>query len=52
MKVVLDTNVFVSAVFFGGTPGKVLDMWRDGKIELLLTADILAEYEEVIKKLQ
>jgi len=52
VKVVCDTNVFVSAVYFGGTPGKVLDMWRDGKIELLLTADILAEYEEVIKRLQ
>lgn len=25
MKVVLDTNVFVSAVFFGGIPGKLDD---------------------------
>ena len=35
MKVVLDTNVFVSGVFFGGPPHKILDAWRDGKIQLL-----------------
>ena len=33
MKVVLDTNVFVSGVFFGGTPGRVLEAWRDGTTE-------------------
>ncbi len=51
MKVVCDTNVFVSAIFFGGTPGKLLDMWRDGAIELLLTTEILAEYEDVVGRL-
>ena len=51
MRVVIDTNVFVSAVFFGGVPGKILDMWRDGKIELLLTPGILAEYEDIVHRL-
>ncbi|MDX9980814.1 MAG: putative toxin-antitoxin system toxin component, PIN family [Lentisphaeria bacterium] len=51
MRVVLDTNVFISAVFFGGVPGKILDMWREGGIELLLSAEILAEYEDVARRL-
>lgn len=52
MRVVLDTNVLVSALFFGGTPGRLLGMWRDGLVELLLTAEILAEYEDVIRRLR
>ena len=51
MRVVVDTNVFVSAVFFGGIPGRILDMWRDGRIDLLLTPEILAEYEEIVHRL-
>ena len=43
MKVVLDTNVFVSGVFFGGLPHKILEAWRDGKIQLLLSPAILEE---------
>ena len=51
MRVVLDTNAFVSAVFFGGVPGKILNLWREGSIDLLLTAEILAEYEDVVHRL-
>lgn len=29
MKVVLDTNVLVSGIFFGGVPGKLLDAWTE-----------------------
>ena len=47
MRVVLDTNVFVSGVFFGGVPGKVLVAWRDGKIEVVVSAEILEEYVRV-----
>jgi uncharacterized protein len=47
VKVVLDTNVLVSAVFFGGVPGRILAAWRDRRIRLVLSASILAEYREV-----
>jgi putative PIN family toxin of toxin-antitoxin system len=46
VKVVLDTNVVISGVFFGGVPGRVLEAWRDGRINLVLSASILAEYRE------
>ncbi len=52
MRVIVDTNVFVSAVYFGGIPGQILDFWRDGQVELVLTAEILAEYEDVVRRLR
>jgi putative PIN family toxin of toxin-antitoxin system len=47
VKIVLDTNVFVSGVFFSGVPGKILDAWRDGKITLVTSPKILDEYRRV-----
>lgn len=50
MKIVLDTNVFVSS-FFGGNPRKIINLWRDGKIWLCLSSEILQEYLEVVSRL-
>lgn len=47
MRIVLDTNVFVSAVFFGGIPGRILEAWRDGRLQLVLSPAILDEYQRV-----
>jgi uncharacterized protein len=47
VKAVLDTNVLISAVFFGGVPGRILTAWNEGRIQLVLSASILAEYREV-----
>ena len=47
MKVVLDTNVFVSGVFFSGPPYQILEAWRAGRITLVLTSEILEEYRRV-----
>ncbi len=47
MKVILDTNVFVSGIFFGGLPGRILAAWRDAQIQLVLSAEILDEYQRV-----
>ncbi|MGH8435577.1 MAG: putative toxin-antitoxin system toxin component, PIN family [Pseudomonas sp.] len=47
MKVVIDTNVLVSGLFFGGVPGRILSAWTDRVIALVLSASILAEYREV-----
>ena len=29
MRIVLDTNVVMSAVFFGGSPLRILEAWRE-----------------------
>lgn len=45
MRVVLDTNVLVSGIFFAGVPGRVLEAWADGKFELVLSPSIFDELE-------
>jgi putative PIN family toxin of toxin-antitoxin system len=50
MKVVVDTNVFVSS-FFGGNPRRVIDLWTSGKITLCLSAEIVEEYAAVLERL-
>ena len=43
-RVVLDTNVVLSGIFFGGVPGRILDAWQVGHLTLVLSPAILAEY--------
>lgn len=43
MKVVLDTNVLLSGIFFGGTPGRILEEWQNGRFEVLVSRAILDE---------
>jgi uncharacterized protein len=47
VKVVLDTNVFVSGIFFSGPPYQILEAWRAGRIILVLSSEILEEYRRV-----
>jgi uncharacterized protein len=49
LKVVLDTNVMISGVFFGGLPHQILRAWRDGHIKVCVSAEILEEYQQVAK---
>jgi uncharacterized protein len=49
LRVVIDTNVLVSS-FFGGNPREVLNLWRDQKLSLCLTDEIVAEYLEVLAR--
>lgn len=49
MKIVLDTNVFVSGIFFTGPPFQILKAWRDGKIQIVVSDDIFEEYQRVGK---
>jgi putative PIN family toxin of toxin-antitoxin system len=50
MKVVIDTNVFVSS-FFEGNPRKIIDLWKKGDMSLCLSKDILDEYIEVLRRI-
>lgn len=51
MKAILDTNVFISGLFFTGPPFRILQAWRDGRVDLVLSPDILKEYQEVAERL-
>ena len=50
IKVVLDTNVFVSS-FFGGNPREVIHLWEAGEISLCLSRPIIDEYVAVLRRL-
>jgi hypothetical protein len=50
MKVVVDTNVFVSS-FFGGNPKKIIDLWKNDKITLCLSNAIIDEYIDVFRRI-
>lgn len=47
MKVVLDTNVFISGVFFTGPPYQILKAWRDSRIQIVVSPPIFEEYQRV-----
>ena len=47
-KVVLDTNVTISALFWEGNPRKIYDLVRDGKLNMLLSDDMEKEIIRVL----
>lgn len=51
MRVVLDTNVVISAIFFGGAPQTIARAARGKRIELVATRAVVAEYREVAERL-
>lgn len=50
MKIVLDTNIFVSS-FFGGKPKEIIDLWKNGDVSLCLSRDIIDEYINVLRRM-
>jgi putative PIN family toxin of toxin-antitoxin system len=50
LKVVIDTNVFVSGLTFKGKPREVLDLIWKGDIEACISSFILKELEETLRK--
>ncbi len=43
LRVVIDTNVYISAIFWGGKPRQIVDMGRDGHIFIFTSLDIEKE---------
>lgn len=46
--VVIDTNVIVSALLFGGKPGELIQLWKTGKIRPFISKQITEEYLRVL----
>lgn len=51
MKIVIDTNVLISGVFFGGFPRKILSAVVSQKITACATTEIINEYEEIVQEM-
>ena len=53
LRVVLDTNVLVSGLAYPASiPGRILEAWRQGAIELVLSHYILGEMKRVLPRLK
>ncbi len=48
LKIVLDSNVLISSIVFGGNPRKIVDMIIAGKITLVVSEPIIEEVKEVL----
>jgi putative PIN family toxin of toxin-antitoxin system len=51
VKIILDTNVFISGIFFKGPPYEILNSWRNKKHELVISKEIYDEYKRVAEEL-
>ena len=52
MKIVIDTNVVASAIFFGGRPRQLLEELFLKNIEAFASPEILMEYKETFEELR
>jgi putative PIN family toxin of toxin-antitoxin system len=50
LKVVLDKNILISAIFFGGKPRKILEKAIRGEIRLCISELILEELSGVLRR--
>ena len=51
MKIVIDTNVVISGVFFGGKSRMILEAASEGKLCACASAEIICEYYEIIDEM-
>lgn len=51
MKIIVDTNVVVSGIFFGGYPRRVIESVLDDYVVACVSLEILDEYKKVIQEM-
>lgn len=49
-KAVFDTNIYLSAILFGGSPRMCLELGRNGEIELFVSRAILLEMAQKLQE--
>jgi putative PIN family toxin of toxin-antitoxin system len=48
IRLVLDTNVLVAALLFTGPPSRLVSLWRERRIGILLSKAVFIEYLRVL----
>ena len=51
MKIVVDTNVLISGVFFGGAPKQILQAIVSSKVTACATTEIVDEYLAIVEEM-
>jgi predicted nucleic acid-binding protein len=49
LKVTADSNIYTSALQFGGQPQRLIELARAGAIELAISPPIVAEVQRVLR---
>ena len=48
-KIVIDTNIYISAIFWGGKPRAIVDLGRSGEVLIFTSSEIEDEIEKKLK---
>jgi uncharacterized protein len=48
LRIVIDTNIFISSILFKGEANKLVDLWQKDKFLFLMSPEILKEYINVL----
>lgn len=49
IRIVIDTNIYISAIFWNGRPRELIDLGRDGKILIFTSVDIEIEIADKLR---
>lgn len=52
MRIVVDTNVIASAIFFGGKPYQLLHYIMEDRVDVVASKGIVDEYEDIVLRLK
>jgi putative PIN family toxin of toxin-antitoxin system len=47
-KIVIDTNVFISAVLFRGPTSRLVSLWQKNAVSVLMSSAVLKEYAKAL----
>ena len=47
MKIVIDTNVIASAIFFDGKPDQLIRLLMEGRLDACVSPEIIEEYQGI-----
>jgi len=50
VRLVLDTNIVISGLIWGGVPRQLLDLGRDGRVTLFTSSQLLDELADVLER--
>jgi len=48
MRIVVDTNVFISGIFWKGASNKIIRAWKESKCTLVISPEIITEIRTVL----
>ncbi|PXF56013.1 MAG: hypothetical protein C4B57_00740 [Deltaproteobacteria bacterium] len=51
VRVVLDTNILISSIFFSGPPAQILSHWRKRSFAAVISEPIILEYIRVVEEI-